>query len=98
MDTFARQKIEKLEFRVSKLESARTTEDASHTDLDGEQVVSRKLFDAFMELYEVNKGKCNYDHHGYCQAHYLHDNPCPLSVIADELAKQGRVGAPVAGG
>lgn len=20
---------------------------------------------------------CRYDHHGYCQTHYLHERPCP---------------------
>lgn len=24
---------------------------------------------------------CEYDHHGYCQAHSLHENPCPHGVM-----------------
>lgn len=28
---------------------------------------------------------CQYDHHGYCQTHFLHDKPCPYG-IANEMA------------
>lgn len=24
---------------------------------------------------------CHYDHHGYCQTHFLHEKPCPMEVI-----------------
>ncbi len=25
----------------------------------------------------VDDAPCQYDHHGYCQAHSLHERPCP---------------------
>lgn len=25
----------------------------------------------------VDEDECHYDHHGYCQAHSLHERPCP---------------------
>lgn len=28
---------------------------------------------------------CSYDHHGYCQAHFLHDSPCPYSRAKEYL-------------
>ena len=24
---------------------------------------------------------CHYDHHGYCQTHFLHSKPCPMEII-----------------
>jgi len=24
---------------------------------------------------------CWYDHHGYCQTHFLHERPCPMELI-----------------
>jgi len=24
---------------------------------------------------------CWYDHHGYCQTHFLHEKPCPMKII-----------------
>ena len=24
---------------------------------------------------------CCYDHHGYCQSHFLHERPCPMEII-----------------
>jgi hypothetical protein len=30
---------------------------------------------------------CRYDHHGYCQAHCLHEKPCPFG-IANELKQR----------
>lgn len=28
---------------------------------------------------------CSYDHHGYCQTHYLHEQPCPVEQARDLL-------------
>ena len=25
--------------------------------------------------------RCHYDHHGYCQTHFLHERPCPMELI-----------------
>lgn len=36
-----------------------------------------KLYSLIEEL--TDKDDCYYDHHGYCQAHSLHDSPCPHS-------------------
>ena len=48
-------------------------------------------------LYElVDPDDCRYDHHGYCQAHDLHENPCPHGR-AKSLLMVLRPGAPVPG-
>lgn len=30
--------------------------------------------------------ECRYDHHGYCQEHWLDERPCPMETIAKVLA------------
>lgn len=29
----------------------------------------------------VDDEPCSYDHHGYCQTHFLHAKPCPYEVV-----------------
>lgn len=36
-----------------------------------------KLIDQLRDADE-----CSYDHHGFCQAHSLHEKPCPHEVAA----------------
>lgn len=39
----------------------------------------RRCFDELMALAVrfTDPDPCQYDHHGYCQAHSLHERPCP---------------------
>lgn len=32
----------------------------------------------------VDPDPCHYDHHGYCQAHSLHEQPCPHEVAKEK--------------
>lgn len=34
-------------------------------------------------------GECRYDHHGYCQTHFLHEKPCPFGVLVETAAELG---------
>lgn len=36
----------------------------------------------------VDDDPCWYDHHGYCQAHWLHEAPCPVERAKEFLANK----------
>ena len=40
----------------------------------------------------VDESPCWYDHHGYCQAHSLHEKPCPHDVVQQLILKQALAG------
>ena len=37
----------------------------------------RGAVDLLREVMEPHDTPCRYDHHDLCQAHYLHERPCP---------------------
>lgn len=43
----------------------------------------KDLEEILEEVIEVESEPCRYDHHGYCQSHWMHEYPCPI-----EKAKQ----------
>jgi hypothetical protein len=47
---------------------------------------------AMLALIEelTHDDECQYDHHGYCQAHFLHERPCPHERAKALLADQKR--------
>lgn len=48
--------------------------------------VHRGAVDLLREFIEPQTEPCWYDHHGYCQAHWLHEKPCPVERALDYLA------------
>lgn len=51
-----------------------------------------ELVSLLEECVSPMSDECHYDHHGYCQAHFLHDNPCPYSrarKLLKELKSDG---------
>lgn len=73
-----------------------------------ERVVDRKLTQLFAahlqaavreadallsEVMEPFDENCHYDHHGYCQAHFLYEDPCPFGRAKERLQqlKKGTV-------
>lgn len=38
----------------------------------------------------IDEDPCWYDHHGYCQAHFV-TNPCEMAIAREALAKHGGV-------
>lgn len=42
------------------------------------------------ELVEPQTEECRYDHHGYCQAHWLHERPCPVERAKALLSEPER--------
>jgi hypothetical protein len=39
----------------------------------------KEAIDILREFVSINDEECYYDHHGYCQAHYLHEHhECPI--------------------
>ncbi len=38
----------------------------------------QKAYDILSTIINSCDEKCRYDHHGYCQTHWLHDKPCPI--------------------
>lgn len=59
----------------------------------------RTVGEAVMPLIELieeltDPSPCCYDHHGYCQAHSLHEAPCPherAKQLLDRLREAGRL-------
>ena len=39
----------------------------------------RAIIDDLLPVWEP----CRYDHDGYCQAHYLHERPCPVQSLKE---------------
>jgi len=51
-------------------------------------ITKKDLEDIIELLLELDDDeKCFYDHHGYCQTHYLHPKPCPYSRIHELMDK-----------
>jgi hypothetical protein len=38
-------------------------------------------------LLESFEEPCRYDHHGFCQTHFLHEMPCPIEKLKECIKK-----------
>lgn len=45
-----------------------------------------RLADA-VRRFVTSEGPCRYDHHGYCQEHWIGDGPCPIADVRATLAR-----------
>jgi hypothetical protein len=45
----------------------------------------KEIIQLIEEMHDPHDEKCRYDHHGYCQTHYLHEYPCPFSKAKDVI-------------
>jgi hypothetical protein len=48
----------------------------------GSDEVQGAIMAAVRYFADPGQGLCYYDHNSYCQAHLLHQNPCPFGVLA----------------
>jgi len=70
-----------------KLETELKLRDIKNTPLlDGVTKQAQKpLIDLITELLQPFPDPCHYDHHGYCQEHFLHERPCPFERAKEWL-------------
>lgn len=47
-----------------------------------------KAYGILTNIMESLDDSCRYDHHGYCQTHWLHDRPCPVEQAKELINSQ----------
>lgn len=55
---------------------------------DPAQKCIEELESLLAECVEPMRDACRYDHHGYCQTHFLHERPCPYERARAALASR----------
>ena len=64
---------------------------AKQAILDWHNKQTESLYELLDEVVEPMDDDCSYDHHGYCQSHFLHDNPCPYARAKALVAERNKL-------
>jgi hypothetical protein len=49
------------------------------------KLVLRDALKHLQKFLDINEGECRFDHHGYCQTHYV-DKPCMVAEAREFMA------------